>query len=194
MDIIGDRLERNASRWDQAQEKDLGENVMLDKYLIKLQEQSNLEYIEGKEELVPYLEKLWQIWDQEKLSYGQNAVDTESFQSMFNANQDDYRIFICKQNGNLVGGCCVMIFGKNNNYKEKYGYIWLIMVDKKYRGMGVGQQLLNMSKEWLFQNDVKQISLDVRTWNKKAQAFYKKNGFKLFNLTLSYFKECTSCH
>ena len=57
-------------------------------------------------------------------------------------------------------------------------YFWGFCVDEKYRGVGVGTQLLERTCEDAKERGQTHMLLDVETWNKDAMRFYKRNGFK----------------
>gem|GEM_PF-1694608 len=61
--------------------------------------------------------------------------------------------------------------------EETRGYIDEIFVLDKKRGRGIGKQFLNCAEEWFVKKGVKDIILNVFTWNQKAAEFYTREGF-----------------
>jgi ribosomal protein S18 acetylase RimI-like enzyme len=62
--------------------------------------------------------------------------------------------------------------------EENDMYISNVCVDKKNRGMGIGNFLLNNIVRYAKSNQCKRIILDVSKDNNAAISLYKKNGFK----------------
>jgi ribosomal-protein-alanine acetyltransferase len=55
--------------------------------------------------------------------------------------------------------------------------ILMLAVTEKQRRQGVGSALLNHCITYLYNQDIKNIELEVRTENKPALRFYQKHGF-----------------
>lgn len=77
-----------------------------------------------------------------------------------------------------------------------YGGIWLIIdeghitniaVDKEYRGLGLGNKLLEGLIQLCIDRDVKAITLEVRKSNEIAKGLYKKYGFKEYGVRPGYY-------
>lgn len=64
-----------------------------------------------------------------------------------------------------------------------------IIIDEKYRHMGLGSKLLDNLIEYLQKNDYRKIFLEVRADNLNAKLFYKKNGFEMINQRKKYYKD-----
>lgn len=64
---------------------------------------------------------------------------------------------------------------------KKYGHIYDLYVDKKYRSKGVGRKLMNKTKEFLKKKKIKFISLEVIHNNSAAIKFYENYGFKEYH-------------
>lgn len=94
----------------------------------------------------------------------------------------------------------------NNPYEKNYGYflddkligflsvsviydraeINYIAVLENYRKNGVAQKLFDF---FLSNNDIKSVSLEVRSDNESAINFYLKNGFKKVSIRKNYYKD-----
>lgn len=74
-------------------------------------------------------------------------------------------IFVCDRDGKIVGFIGLMD-----------EYIAGIFVDKQYRGMGIGAQLLNHAKQ-----THSALSLSVYQQNTRAIAFYRREGFSILS-------------
>ena len=57
-----------------------------------------------------------------------------------------------------------------------------LIVNKKYRGRGYGEQLLHFAISHIQDTSEAPIKLHVAKWNEKAIKLYEKNGFKCVNV------------
>lgn len=65
--------------------------------------------------------------------------------------------------------------------------ILMLAVDRKYRGQGIGSLLL---RETILRHpEARRIYLEVRTDNKKAIEFYRKNGFRIREKLLDFYTD-----
>lgn len=93
------------------------------------------------------------------------------------------KILLYKDNEKIVG----LIVGIINNddtirydFKApKRGRITELVVDKDYRGKGIGKKLLLKMKEHLKTNGCEKIMIAVFGYNESAIKFYKENGFHI---------------
>ncbi len=60
-----------------------------------------------------------------------------------------------------------------------------IIVNNKYQRKNIGTKLIEYTKNYF--NDIKEIILEVRSNNKKAIDFYKKNNFEIINIRKNYY-------
>jgi len=67
------------------------------------------------------------------------------------------------------------------------GHIISIAVDKKFRGMGIGNKLLDRVLEELKKAHAKRIFLEVSKDNIAAINLYEKKGFKIRRLLRNYY-------
>lgn len=61
----------------------------------------------------------------------------------------------------------------------KRGRITELVVDKEYRGKGIGKELLLKMKEHIKSNGCEKILIAVFGYNESAIRFYKENGFHI---------------
>ena len=74
-------------------------------------------------------------------------------------------VFLCEMSGEIQGFIGIVD-----------GYIAGIFVDKRYRSHGVGKQLLDYAKQMYHS-----LSLGVYQKNKRAAAFYAREGFAILS-------------
>lgn len=67
----------------------------------------------------------------------------------------------------------------------QYGEINNMLVDDKYRGLGIGKQLINKFKEYCKSNNITNLKVVASSKNKNAIEFYRKQGFNDFDITLT---------
>jgi len=119
-----------------------------------------------------------------------NSLDTYSsimgllpqlYDNVFKLTYDDFgdilksnylKIFIAQSNNRVIA------IGTLVSYIKLTGNVGIIedfIVDEKYRGTGVGSNLLNHVVNYGFNSGISFI--DVNTRREEASLFYKKNGF-----------------
>jgi len=87
------------------------------------------------------------------------------------------------ENGKVVGFICGSING------EKEARIMILVVDKEYRGQGIGRKLLELFEEEAKKLKVEKMRLEVKTSNKVAISLYKKIGFIISNMLPAYYND-----
>ena len=93
----------------------------------------------------------------------------------------EYFIFTFKR-GKLFGyfiddklvGCVGIVVEK----KHKCAEIEHVLVNPKYRGKGIGKELMKFAEKQAKKQSIKALRLHVRCKNKRAFKLYKKCGFK----------------
>ena len=89
---------------------------------------------------------------------------------------------------------CIGFMGViNNGCFRKFSYLSLIAVKKRYRGKGIGKELINKFEEIGFKKANRAFLL-VSNFNKKAQLLYKKLGYKKVGKIPDLFKIGVSEH
>lgn len=90
----------------------------------------------------------------------------------------DTQIYLCATDGdNVVGFASLTI--KNNLWQgANLGHIDELIVEEKYRGCGLGRQLLNEIIAHAKQRGCARVELDSAFHRKKAHHFYERHGFE----------------
>ncbi len=93
--------------------------------------------------------------------------------------EDKAEILVVENNGELIA-CGYAKIRKSKQYvtHEEHGYIGFMYVDPEYRGLGVGQQLLDRLILWCKEKNLTEVQLDVFSENVGAIRVYEKAGFK----------------
>ena len=74
-----------------------------------------------------------------------------------------------------------------NNFHDKIAFLSLILIDARYRGKGISDNLLAASIKILLKNGFEKYFLEVDKENLKAIHFYKKHGFKIVEIKNNYY-------
>ncbi|EJN06788.1 acetyltransferase [Phyllobacterium sp. YR531] len=92
----------------------------------------------------------------------------------------DCTTFLIEEDDQIVGMNAVRIVdvsGQKNARFRKFAFIMAIGVDEAKRRQGYGTALVNHMLEWLPQQDVDMVCLNVSAQNIAAQSFYQHMGF-----------------
>ena len=78
--------------------------------------------------------------------------------------------------GILFGG--VLERDENIYCNRRFCKVFDIAVSSKYTKQGIGKQLINAAAEYARSRNVRQIELEVFSFNTNAEAFYKRLNFR----------------
>lgn len=149
-------------------------------------------YEENVKELLVELQEYIVNLDKE----GYNIITPEFKEQNFNkviqeVSAYEGSILLAKEQGNIVG----LVVGIINNEEEqgydfkapKRGRITELVVDKRFRGQGVGIQLLKAMENYFVQAGCSGSMIGVFAYNVEALQFYKKHGY--FTRTMDIMKQ-----
>lgn len=94
-------------------------------------------------------------------------------------------VIIALKGENVIGYLAGSINEKGSYELIQYGEINNMLVDDKYRGLGVGKQLINQFKEYCKSKNIINLKVVASAKNKNAIDFYRKQGFTDFDVTLT---------
>lgn len=116
-------------------------------------------------------------------------IEVESFSTPYEVAilQQLYEIgtgfLVAVEDGEIVG---YIIFWVK---EENLGHIIALAVDKRFRGQHIATRLLMMAVT-IFQNcDIHRITLEVKSHNDVAVAFYRKFGFEIDRKVPKYYED-----
>ena len=97
-------------------------------------------------------------------------------------NKNNGKCFLAIENNKAIGLImgCIFPYDKHDylDYKcPKRGTITELIVTKKIRSKGVGQELINKIEEYFKSIGCEYVIVDVFAYNKNAISFYNKNGY-----------------
>lgn len=114
------------------------------------------------------------------------GVVADFFQKMFD--DPDNHIFIVEDNGIDLGYLYCQILRRDGNvfmFPFNVVYIHHIAVRKDQQGSGCGRRLMEAAFRLAREENIRQVALDVWSFNENAQAFFKHLGFQTFNLRMN---------
>lgn len=140
---------------------------------------SNIEYIEGNQDLLDLVGPLW-----EKLNkhHEGNSIDFAEKFSKFNftmrkekllekAKSGSMKIYLARDNNKNIGYCISTITDDNNGEVES------LYIEPDYRGYKIGEYFMNCSLKWMDEKGVNTKKIGVAAGNENVFNFYKKFGF-----------------
>ncbi|MEL9914780.1 MAG: GNAT family N-acetyltransferase [Thermoplasmatales archaeon] len=74
---------------------------------------------------------------------------------------------------------------------DREARILMLAVDLPYRRKGIGSALISLFEQEAIKVKVRKISLEVRTDNNEAIAFYRTHGYSISGLLPSYYNDGT---
>lgn len=96
------------------------------------------------------------------------------------------KILLFKQQGILIGYALLINYW-SNEYGGNILYIDELYVKSDYRSLGIGSAFFSYIEKHV-DNSTVALCLETTPQNKKAQSFYKKNKFEIYE-NIFYFKE-----
>jgi ribosomal protein S18 acetylase RimI-like enzyme len=124
-----------------------------------------------------------ELWD---AYYESNPSTMNDIKKAINKKQ----IYIAlNKNDNSIGFMGII----NNGCFSKFSYLSALAVKKRYRSKGIGKQLIQKFEEIGFRK-ADRVFILVSDFNKKAQTFYKRLGYKKVGKISDLFKSGISEH
>lgn len=124
-----------------------------------------------KENFDPTLIVDWPLSEEGK-SYFENLIKNEY-------------VIIAIEDENIIGYLAGTINEKGSYELLQYGEINNMLVDNNYRGSGIGKKLINRFKEYCKTKNITNLKVVASAKNLNAIDFYKKQGFKDFDVMLT---------
>ena len=145
---------------------------------------------------IPRIIELWKVlrdyhvrhlgYNDEICRHRKNAVSIYKRHVTQKIRARNYAIFVAESDGKVVGHTIVRISKSPPIYVyNRKVYVDELVVDKKYRGKGVGKKLLKQAEKWGKKKGLSLFSLHVAIKNKNAISLYKKFGLKEHHITMN---------
>jgi ribosomal protein S18 acetylase RimI-like enzyme len=138
-------------------------------------------YLQGDEKLLDNVKELWEALNE---YHGKKALYFKDFyrQFSFNARKNDWikrvrngsiHVVICFDEAvQTRAGYCISSVNSDHE-----GEIESIFVLPDYRGLGIGEELMQRSLHWMSEAGVEKIVVNVAAGNEQSFSFYKKFNF-----------------
>lgn len=142
---------------------------------------SPIRYIQGAEDLLDSIQPLWEELNEhhKKISsYFRYEYETFTFKTRKDMLREKVRrgtmsIHVAEdETRRLPVAYCIATLGASGQ-----GEIDSILVRENYRGMGIGDRLMQMALDWLEQSGAKVKTVHVAAGNEQAFSFYAHYGF-----------------
>ncbi|MBT8235280.1 MAG: GNAT family N-acetyltransferase [Bacteroidia bacterium] len=104
---------------------------------------------------------------------------------------DKYQTFIARKDSNAIGYVTVTLRTDHveGASTSPVGYLEAIYVKPEYRNDGIARELFLQGQAWCKENGCSEMGSDTWHWNKDAQAFHKKLGFKEEDILVHFYKK-----
>ncbi|MBP1761383.1 MAG: acetyltransferase family [Firmicutes bacterium] len=142
---------------------------------------NSIYYKQGDEKLLDDIRELWEALNEH---HGKNSLYFKDFYGKFSfgvrkaallkkAQNASMRVVICFDEAvQLRAGYCI-----SSVDSEMVGEIESIFVLPDYRGLGIGEELMLKSLQWMDEMGAGKIVVSVAAGNEQAFGFYEKYGF-----------------
>lgn len=126
-------------------------------------------------------DKLWKLM--RELAIFEKYIDSFAItpdivrQSGFRKNPPDFHCLIAEDNKNIAG-MLVYYFLPYTAQNRPAVYMKELYIDEKYRGLKIGEQLMNALRKEAEQNNCQTIKWTVAQWNEAGIRFYERLGAK----------------
>lgn len=101
---------------------------------------------------------------------------------------EDAHLFVAEQ-GDMVIGLAEATLRESHNFTLLTPHRWVdlrdIVVDERFRGVGIGKALLAHVEAWVRSLGVTRIELTVWEFNTSARTLYEHQGFRTLNRAMS---------
>jgi len=87
------------------------------------------------------------------------------------------KYFIAKDNEKIIGSCYICIIPNLTRGGKSIGFIENVITDIKYRGKGIGKNIMENAIKYAKENNCYKVILQSGNKRTDAHEFYKKLGF-----------------
>lgn len=112
--------------------------------------------------------------------------------SITDKGKEDFKKDLTKENSigfvveddNKIIGYVIGYFYKGESYRnvDQIGEIGNMWIDDEYRSQGIGKEFIENLEKWFKEKNVKRIKVVATFQNQKAIDFYKREGFKEYEV------------
>lgn len=104
-------------------------------------------------------------------------ITTEDLQKDGFGKTPAFTCFVAEVNNNIEG--IALVYNRYSTWKGNAIHLEDLIVNKQFRGLGIGTALLDEVIKYGYTLGVKRINWEVLDWNEPAITFYEKKGAKV---------------
>lgn len=138
---------------------------------------SGIFYLTGNEKLLDEIKELWEglnLIHLEKSSNFKNHYAANTFEKrkevlLSKANKGSIFVVLAQDKQKNIGYCVSTV-------NDGVGEIESIFIHSSYRKLGIGNQLMQKSLDWIEKNHPKKVIVTVSVGNEEAFSFYQRFG------------------
>lgn len=90
-----------------------------------------------------------------------------------------FKVFVAELENEIVG--MALFYERYSTWKGKSMHLEDLIVQKKHRGKGIGNELYTKVLTYAYDNNFKRVAWEVLDWNTVAIDFYKSTGATVFD-------------
>lgn len=109
---------------------------------------------------------------------------TEEGEEYFKDMIENEIVFVAVVDNNVIGYLAGTVDTKNSCILKPISELDNFYVEENYRGQGIGTKLVKEFKNYCFDKGIEEMKVTASALNINAIEFYKKIGFKEFEITL----------
>ena len=156
----------------------------MNEYLIRLAEADDIERIQQlSQELMEYEKGN----STKEYMFNMNWALTEQGYNNYKSNVENDWIYVACVDNQIIGYMTCWINKKRPWLEYDVLEIGNLYIQKEYRRLGIGTELINNAKSLCKDNGIRFLKIEVLEDNKEAQRFYKKHG--LYNYAIEQYAE-----
>ena len=156
----------------------------MNEYLIRLAEAEDIERIQQlSQELMEYEKNN----STKEYMFNMNWALTEQGYNNYKSNIENDWIYVACVDNEIIGYMTCWIDRKRSWLEYDVLEIGNLYIQKEYRRLGIGTELINNAKSLCKDNGIRFLKIEVLEDNKEAQRFYKKHG--LYNYAIEQYAE-----
>ena len=156
----------------------------MNKYLIRL---AGVEDIQKIQQLSQELMEYEKSNSTKEYMFNMNWALTEQGYNNYKSNVENDWIYVACVDNKIIGYMTCWINKKRPWIEYDVLEIGNLYIQKDYRKLGIGTELINKAKSLCKNNSIRFLKIDVLVDNKEAQRFYQKNG--LYNYAIEQYFE-----
>ena len=118
-----------------------------------------------------------------RIPSGQDIVDDYIPGMLFKCRAFDGKILVSETDGVVSGYVMVLARMRSDELQDgdyEYGLVSDLVVDHRYRGQGLGRELLEAAESWVRSKNIGVLRIGVYAENRVARDLYAASGFSEF--------------